>query len=179
MRMLGEMATTLPDIGALTEYTRVALGDRAGFSSGWLYWYFWVIVVATAGATIVVQWWHVSVWSIALVLLISMMAVNVMSVKFYGEFEYWFASLKVAAIIVFILACVVYVLGIHPGEAKHFANLTGVGGFMPFGFASVLGAVPVVIFPSRAGTSRRLRRLSRRNRRRISRRLRGRLWFGC
>jgi AAT family amino acid transporter/GABA permease len=149
MRMLGEMATTVPHIGTFTEYIRVALGDWAGFSSGWLYWYFWVIVVGVetiAGATIVAEWWSAPVWAIALGLLAAMLAVNAMSVKSYGEFEYWFSSLKVAAIVVFIAGCVVYVAGVHPGEARHLANLTAVGGFMPKGFGAVLGAVPVVIF---------------------------------
>jgi AAT family amino acid transporter/GABA permease len=149
MRMLGEMATTFPQIGTFTEYIRLALGDWAGFSSGWLYWYFWVIVVAVetiAGATIIAQWWHVPVWLIALGLLAAMMCVNAMSVKSYGEFEYWFSSLKVGAIVVFIGGCLVYVAGVHAGEARHFANLTAAGGFMPHGFGAVLGAVPVVIF---------------------------------
>src|SRR5215813_5448468 len=59
MRMLGEMAMAWPDTGAFTEFSRRAMGNLAGFTSGWLYWYFWVIVVAfeaIAGAKILALW---------------------------------------------------------------------------------------------------------------------------
>jgi AAT family amino acid transporter/GABA permease len=149
MRMLGEMAITLPEVNAFTEYTRIALGDWAGFSTGWLYWYFWVVVVAVeaiAGATILARWVALPVWLMALGMLTAMMLVNVMPVRSYGEFEYWFSSLKVAAILVFIAIAGGYALGINQAHASTLENLTSGGGFMPFGFLSILGAVPVVIF---------------------------------
>ena len=107
LRALSEMAAARPDIGALTEFARLGLGNWAGFLSGWLYWYFWVAVVAVealAGAKIVHGWLPIApVWLIALGLLAAMMTTNLMSAKYYGEFEFWFASIKVAAIIAFIL----------------------------------------------------------------------------
>jgi GABA permease len=72
MRMLGEMALANPGIGSFTEYTRIGLGNWAGFTNGWLYWYFWVIVVAVeavAGAGILQRWIPAPVWAIGLVLL--------------------------------------------------------------------------------------------------------------
>ena len=107
MRMLGEMATANPSTGSFSDYARAAMGDWAGFSVAWLYWYFWVVVVgfeAVAGAA-VMQFWlpDVPLWLMALVLMILMTGTNLLSVGSYGEFEYWFAGIKVAAIIVFLL----------------------------------------------------------------------------
>jgi AAT family amino acid transporter/GABA permease len=148
MRMLGEMALAVPGVGAFTEYARIGLGNWAGFTSGWLYWYFWVIVVAVeavAGAAILQRWIPAPVWMIGLVLLSVMTLINLLSVKSYGEFEFWFASIKVAAIIVFIAIGAAYVFGFgHTGSA--IANLTSNRGFMPFGAMSIFAAVPTVIF---------------------------------
>ncbi|AFT88674.1 amino acid permease [Paraburkholderia phenoliruptrix] len=148
MRMLGEMALAVPGIGSFTEYARIGLGDWAGFTSGWLYWYFWVIVVAVeavAGAAILQRWIPAPVWMIGLVLLSVMTFINLMSVKSYGEFEFWFASIKVAAIIVFIAIGAAWVFGFgHTHSA--WSNLTASKGFLPFGTMSVFAAVPTVIF---------------------------------
>ncbi|SAK48795.1 putative GABA permease [Caballeronia temeraria] len=148
MRMLGEMALAVPGVGSFTEYARIGLGNWAGFTSGWLYWYFWVIVVAVeavAGAAILQRWIPAPVWVIGLVLLSVMTVINLLSVKSYGEFEFWFASIKVAAIIAFIAIGAGYLLGFgHTGSAV--THLTGNRGFLPFGAMSVFAAVPTVIF---------------------------------
>jgi GABA permease len=91
MRMLGEMATANPATGSFADYARQALGGWAGFSVGWLYWYFWVIVVgfeAVAGGKILQRWIPgVPLWALALALMILMTATNLFSVASYGEFE--------------------------------------------------------------------------------------------
>ncbi len=148
MRMLGEMALAHPGVGSFTEFTRLGLGDWAGFTNGWLYWYFWVIVVAVeavAGAGILQRWIPAPVWVIGLVLLSVMTAVNLLSVKSYGEFEYWFASIKVAAIIVFIVVGASYLFGFSSWHQTA-AHLSGDRGFMPFGAMSIFAGVPTVIF---------------------------------
>ncbi|BAO91619.1 amino acid permease [Caballeronia cordobensis] len=148
MRMLGEMALAVPGVGSFTEYARIGLGNWAGFTSGWLYWYFWVIVVAVeavAGAAILQRWIPAPVWVIGLVLLSVMTAINLLSVKSYGEFEFWFASIKVAAIIAFIAIGAGYLLGFGHTQGA-LAHLTGNRGFLPFGAMSVFAAVPTVIF---------------------------------
>ena len=69
MRMLGEMATANPSTGSFADYARNALGGWAGFSVGWLYWYFWVIVVgfeAVAGAKVINYWLHAPLWLLSL-----------------------------------------------------------------------------------------------------------------
>jgi len=149
MRMLGEMAAAYPETGAFTEFARQGLGHWAGFAAGWLYWYFWIMVVcieALAGASLLHSWIALPVWAWGLVLLAMMVGTNLWSTKSYGEFEFWFASIKVVAIVAFILVCGA-LLGLHaPGPAGRFGNLTAYGGFAPFGAMSVLGGVTSVIF---------------------------------
>jgi GABA permease len=149
MRMLGEMATALPNVRSFTEFARAGLGDGAGFVVGWLYWYFWVIVVpveAIAGAKILQNWMPFSQLQIGLGLMTIMTGVNLMSARSYAEFEFWFASIKVAAILVFVVIAASYAFGWTAPAGATFANLVNSGGFTPRGWIAVLGAVPAVFF---------------------------------
>jgi gamma-aminobutyrate permease len=150
MRMLGEMAVAMPQVRSFTEFARVGLGHWAGFAVGWLYWYFWVIVIpveAIAGALILHDWLPgLPTWVVGAGLMALMTGVNLMSARSYGEFEFWFASIKVAAIIVFILMAGAFAFGITNPAGATFGNLTAHGGFMPFGILSVLAAVTTVFF---------------------------------
>jgi GABA permease len=149
MRMLAEMAVANPSTGSFADYSREALGHWAGFSVGWLYWYFWVIVVgfeAIAGAKIVQYWLEVPLWLCALVFMVLMTATNLFSVKSYGEFEFWFAGIKVAAIVVFIAIGGCFVFGLWPGRSMDFSNLTDHGGFLPMGASVITVSIVTVIF---------------------------------
>jgi GABA permease len=149
MRMLAEMVTAAPEAGSFTEYARLGLGHWAGFVSGWLYWYFWVVVVAievVAGAQIMHEWIDVPVWQIGLVLLIALTAVNLLSTRTFGEFEFWFASIKVAAIVAFIVIAAAYAFGLTRPGGSLISNLYQHGGFAPFGFVAVMSGVTTVIF---------------------------------
>lgn len=149
MRMLAEMAVANPSTGSFADYARNAMGNWAGFSVGWLYWYFWVIVVgfeAIAGAKIIQYWVDAPIWLTALLLLIAMTATNLFSVSSFGEFEYWFAGIKVAAIVAFILLGSLYVVGLWPQKSLDFSNLTAHGGFFPHGVSAITVGVVTVIF---------------------------------
>ena len=157
MRMLGEMAVAMPAVGSFYEYARLAFSDRpsggalAGFLTGWMYWYFWVIVVAleaVAGAGLIRYWLpDAPSWLISLTLLLSLTVTNLVSVRSFGEFEFWFASIKVAAIVVFLLLATLYVAGLWPGVAPSIANLTAHGGFAPNGLLPIFtGAVAATGF---------------------------------
>ena len=157
MRMLAEMAVAIPAVGSFYEYARLAfadrpvLGDLAGFLSGWMYWYFWVIVVAleaVAGAGLIRFWLpDAPSWLVSLALLVALTVTNLFSVKGYGEFEFWFASIKVAAIAVFLVVGGLFVLGIWPGGTGHWSGLLAYGGFAPNGILPVLtGAVATTGF---------------------------------
>lgn len=154
MRMLSEMALAAPGTQSFQDFARLGLGPWAGFVTGWLYWYFWVIVVAIeaiAGGVILSHWIALPTWELGVGLLAILTGVNLFSARSYGEFEFWLSSLKVAAILAFILLTGAYVLGLGgvvglgaPGT--HFANLTAHGGFMPNGVTSVLAGTTSVIF---------------------------------
>jgi GABA permease len=148
MRMLGEMAVANPAVGSFVEYSRRALGSWAGFSVGWLYWYFWAIVLAieaVAGATILQRWIDAPMWLMSLVLMTLLTLTNMWSVRSYGEFEFWFASIKVAAIIAFIAIAAGWLLGIG-GDSPGLSNLTAHGGFFPEGAITALSGVVIVVF---------------------------------
>jgi GABA permease len=149
MRMLAEMAVANPSTGSFADYSRKALGDWAGFSVGWLYWYFWVIVIgfeAIAGAKIIQYWVDIPLWLWALILMALMTTTNLLSVSSFGEFEFWFAGVKVAAIIVFIGVGSLYVLGLWPHRSADFSNLWAHGGFLPKGFGAITVGIVIVIF---------------------------------
>ncbi|WP_343601828.1 amino acid permease [Mycobacterium sp.] len=148
MRMLGEMASANPATGSFADYARQALGEWAGFSVGWLYWYFWVIVVgfeAVAGGRVVGYWIDAPLWLLSLVLMLAMTATNLISVSSFGEFEFWFAGIKVATIVVFLGVGSLFVLGLWPSRHLDLSNLMGHGGLFPHGVATIFGAVAVVI----------------------------------
>ena len=149
MRMLGEMAAANPSTGSFADYAAKALGSWAGFSVGWLYWYFWVIVVgfeAVAGGKVLNYWFHAPLWLLSLCLMVLMTATNLFSVSSFGEFEFWFAGIKVATIVLFLGIGAVFVLGLLPGHHGDLSNLTAHGGFFPKGVAAVFAAIVVVIF---------------------------------
>jgi GABA permease len=149
MRMLGEMAMTLPQVRSFTEFARAGLGGWGGFVAGWLYWYFWMIVVpveAIAGANILHGWLGLPPLVLGLALMAVMTAVNLMSARSYGEFEFWFASIKVAAIVVFIALAAAYAFGLTPRGGNTFGNLTAYGGFAPKGIIAVLSGAVTVYF---------------------------------
>ena len=154
MRMLGEMATALPKVRSFTEFAREGLGDGAGFVVGWLYWYFWVLVVpveAIAGAKILQSWFiklgmPLPPLPIGIGLMTIMTCVNLMSARSYAEFEFWFSSIKVSAILVFIALAACYALGLTAPNGSTFGNLVGYGGFTPHGWIAVVATVPTVFF---------------------------------
>src|ERR687896_543846 len=150
MRMLGEMAVAQPSVGSFSDYSRMALGNWAGFSVGWLYWYFWAIVVgfeATVAASILTQYIPgIAPWLMSLILVLLLTATNLYSVGSYGEFEFWFAGIKVAAIIIFIAAAALFVIGLLPGGGIGLSNLYDEGGFFPNGGLVMFSGVVTVIF---------------------------------
>ncbi|PGH50369.1 amino acid permease [Streptomyces sp. Ru87] len=151
MRMLGEMASAMPSSGSFSAYADRALGRWAGFTIGWLYWFFWVVVLAveaTAAAAILTGWVPaVPQWAWALLVMVVLTGTNLASVGSYGEFEFWFAGIKVVAICVFIVVAALAAAGLLPGtDAVGTANLTGHGGFLPNGPGAILSGMLLVVF---------------------------------
>ena len=150
MRMLGEMAVARPAVGSFMEYARQGLGDWAGYLIGWLYWYFWVGVIAfeaVVGGAILSGWFPaVPQWVFSIIVLLVFTGANLVSLRSFGETEFWLASVKVAAIVVFLGVGILFALGAWPGATFSVQNLWVNDGFAPQGWWAVVGGVAIVIF---------------------------------
>jgi aromatic amino acid permease len=143
MRMMAEMTAALPSSGSFSEHAGRALGPWAGFVTGWLYWGALVVVLAvesTAAAIIVAdRLVPVPQWTLVLVFMTVFTAVNLTAVRNFGEFEFWFALLKVAAIVVFLVVGVLAMVGVLPGGGA------GSGELLPHGWHGVLFGLLVAV----------------------------------
>lgn len=151
MNALGEMAAAKPASGAFSVYAADAMGPTAGATVGWLWWLQLVIVIAAeavgAAGLLATVWPVLPVPALALAFMLVFTAINLMGVRNFGEFEFWFAILKVAAILVFIAIGIALLAGWLPGVASPgVSNFTANGGFAPKGLAGVGAALLVVIF---------------------------------
>ncbi|WP_267408157.1 amino acid permease [Snodgrassella sp. B3800] len=152
MRMLGEMAVAHPDSGSFSTYADIAIGRWAGFSIGWLYWYFWALLMgweAYVAGKILNNWFPlIPIWGYMLAVTIALVIINLMDVKNYGEFEFWFALIKVVAIVLFLIIGSLAIMHLWPwgqADAQGWSHLTGQG-FMPNGISSVVTALLGVMF---------------------------------
>ncbi len=152
MRMLGEMAVASPDTGSFSTYANRAIGPWAGFTIGWLYWWFWVLVIpleAIAAAAILHSWFPaIDTWMFALSITCALTLTNLYSVARYGEFEFWLSLVKVVAIIAFIVVCAIALAGALPTtQVSGLGTLiSSNGGFAPNGYSPVLGALLTTMF---------------------------------
>lgn len=151
MRMMGEMAVAFPDAGSFSVHAERAIGRWAGFTVGWLYWILMSVVLAieATGAAAIVHVWvpAVGTWVWVLLFMAGLTAANLAAVRMFGEFEYWFACLKVGAILGFLVLGGLAVAGALPGvEAAGLGNLTAHGGFLPRGWDGVLSGLLSVVF---------------------------------
>ncbi|QEO17905.1 amino acid permease [Acetobacter vaccinii] len=149
MRMLGEMVTADPGRGSFVEYIRIAHGDRVGFTSGWLYWFFWVVVLgseAIAGAMLLQDWVNLPVWVLSIGLIIILKLINFAAPRVFGECEFWLSGVKVFSIVAFIAIAVLYVLHVFGAATPPMHNFLDHGGFFPHGFIAVLSLIPTILF---------------------------------
>jgi amino acid transporter, AAT family len=149
MLVLSEMAIAIPTAGSFGTYAQLYLGPWAGFVVRYTYWAVQVMAIggeATA-AGLYMQFWlpNIPVWVWVVVFSAGLVLVNALSVNVFGTFEYWFAMIKVVAIIAFIITGLIVIFGIH-GVSTASHNYVGHGGFFPHGLSGVWLAVLVAIF---------------------------------
>lgn len=150
MTSLAEMAAFIPISGSFSTYTSRFVDPSLGFAVGWNYWYNNAIILALelSASSLIMKYWlpHVPgiVWSASFLVII--FALNILSVKGYGEAEFWFSIIKVATIVVFIVVGLLMIFGIMSGHSGGFSNLTQ--GEAPFkgGLLSIFSVFMVVGF---------------------------------
>ncbi|QAX81886.1 amino acid permease [Candidatus Pseudomonas adelgestsugas] len=152
MRALGEMAVYNPVAGSFSRYAQDYLGPLAGFLVGWNYWFLWLVTCMaeiTAIAVYMGIWFqNVPRWIWAMAALASMSTINLIAVKTFGEFEFWFALIKIFTIIAMMIggiSIIAFGFG-NNGVALGITNLWVHGGFMPNGVTGVLMSLQMVMF---------------------------------
>lgn len=138
MRALGELVIHRATSGAFVSYMREFYGERAAFVTGWMYWLNWALtgIAELSAVGIYVQYWFPAMpaWGTVLVALAVVLAVNLLSARAFGEFEFWAALAKVGAIVIFLVVGTVFVLarlnvGTHRAGVDNLWN--NPGGFWP------------------------------------------------
>ena len=152
MRALGEMAVHNPVSGSFSRYAKDYLGPLAGYITGWNYWFLWVVTCMaeiTAVGVYMKMWFpDTPSWIWALAALVIMTLVNLIAVKAYGEFEFWFALIKIVAILAMIfvgLGVIIFGIG-NGGVAVGISNLWTNGGFAPNGISGIFMSLQMVMF---------------------------------
>lgn len=150
MRQLGEMVAQEPVAGSFSHFAYKYWGDFPGFLSGWNYWVLYVLVSMaelTAVGTYVHFWWpSVPAWVSALVCFVIINGINLANVKAYGETEFWFAIIKVVAVIGMILFGGYLLVSGQGGPQASVSNLWSHGGFFPHGFSGLFMMLAVIMF---------------------------------
>lgn len=150
IRALGEMTVHEPNVGSFSHYAFKYFGHYAGFISGWNYWFNYIIVCMlelTATTMFLDYWFHAPHWITSLIALIIFAIINLRSVKLFGEFEFWFAGVKVAVIITLIALGIFLLSSEYHHQNSNIENLWMLpGGFFAYGIKGFLLSFVVVIF---------------------------------
>ncbi|QGW20378.1 amino acid permease [Stutzerimonas degradans] len=150
MRQLGEMIVEEPVAGSFSHFAHQYWGPFAGFMSGWNYWVLYVLVgmaELTAVGKYVQFWWpEIPTWATAAAFFVLINLINLTNVKAFGEAEFWFAIIKVAAIIGMILLGLFLLFSGQGGEQASISNLWSHGGFFPNGIHGLIMALAIIMF---------------------------------
>jgi len=152
MRALGELLLSNTEYHTFIEFVQDYMGEKTAFVTGWTYWFCW-ISVAMADITAVgiyVKYWFPSIeaWIPSLITLIILLLMNLLTVKLFGELEFWFACIKVIAIIALIVLGLYFILTGQPTSVgvASFSNLWSHGGWFPKGMDGFIQSFQMVVF---------------------------------
>lgn len=152
MRALGELLLSNTNYHTFVEFIQEYMGDKIAFITGWTYWFCWVSV-AMADITAVgmyVQFWlpHIPLWVPSAVVLVLLVLMNLFTVRLFGELEFWFALIKVAAIVALILVGLYFIIQGHPttNGVAAFSNIWSHGGWFPKGISGFIQSFQMVVF---------------------------------
>lgn len=152
MRALGELLLSNTNYHSFVAFVYDYLGKRAAFITGWTYWFCW-ICIAMADLTAVglyVSFWFPSVpqWLPGLLALILLLVMNLATVKLFGEMEFWFALIKIIAILALIITGII-LISVHKSTSTGYASISNLyshGGFFPNGFHGFILSFQMVVF---------------------------------
>ena len=154
MRAMGELLLSNLEYKSFTDFTYDLLGPAAGFFVGWTYWFCWVVIgmadiIAITGYT--QFWWpDVPLWLPGLFCIVIMAGMNLLTVKLFGEMEFWFALIKIIAILLLVVVglFLVFTGFVDPssGEKASFAHLWNKGGLFPNGIGGFFSAFQIAVF---------------------------------
>ncbi|MGW1074455.1 amino acid permease [Streptomyces sp. NPDC002537] len=154
VRALGELVLYRPSSGAFVSYAREFMGEKGAYTAGWLYFLNWAttgIADITAVATYTHYWGMFSSipqWVLALIALAVVLTVNLISVKYFGEMEFWFAIIKVGALVLFMIIGIFLLMTQHDvgGSTPGLSNIVDHGGLFPAGVMPMLLVIQGVVF---------------------------------
>ncbi|MER7735031.1 amino acid permease [Streptomyces erythrochromogenes] len=154
VRALGELVLYRPSSGAFVSYAREFMGEKGAYTAGWLYFLNWstTTVADITAAAVFAHYWSaftdVPQWILAFTALAIVLTANLISVKYFGEMEFWFAIVKVGALVIFMLVAIYLLVTSHPidGHTPGLATITGNGGLFPSGVLPMLLVVQGVVF---------------------------------
>jgi aromatic amino acid transport protein AroP len=150
MRQLGEMVVEEPVAGSFSHFAYKYWGNFAGFASGWNYWVLYVLVamaeLSAVGKYIQFWWPDFPTWASAAIFFVLINAVNLTNVKVFGEMEFWFAIIKVIAVIAMILFGGWLLFSGTGGPQATVRNLWEQGGFMPNGLGGLVMVMAIIMF---------------------------------
>ncbi|NDJ57642.1 L-asparagine permease [Enterobacteriaceae bacterium 4M9] len=154
LRALGELVLHRPSSGSFVSYAREFLGEKASYVAGWMYFLNWAMtgIVDITAVALYMHYWgtfgDVPQWVFALGALVIVGAMNMIGVKWFAEMEFWFALIKVLAIVIFLVVGTVYLGTGKPidGNATGFHLITDNGGLFPHGLLPALVLIQGVVF---------------------------------
>ena len=152
VRAMGELVMYRPSSGSFVSYSREFLGEKAAFFAGWMYFLNWAMtgIADVTAAGVYVQFFAPDVprWIPALGALLLVLVINMVSVKLFGEMEFWFAAIKVAALVAFMVIAIVVLVTRQPvaGHVTGPSLIAENGGLFPSGLLPALMILQGVVF---------------------------------
>ncbi|MGD8203752.1 D-serine/D-alanine/glycine transporter [Pantoea sp. FN0305] len=153
MRAMGELLLSNLEYKSFSDFAADLLGPWAGYFTGWTYWFCWVVtgIADVVAISSYFQLWFpdFSIWMSALLCVVAFLALNIVTVKLFGELEFWFAIIKIVAIVALIVTGIVLVAMHYPspgGGTASLSNIWNEGGMFPKGLSGFFAGFQIAVF---------------------------------
>ncbi|MCZ9309662.1 amino acid permease [Corynebacterium uberis] len=157
LRNLGELVVYRPSSGSFVSYAREFYGEKAAYATGWMYWFNWAMTAVADGTAIAIyiKWFGqysqfiagLPQWLLALTVVLLVLALNLVSVKLFGELEFWFSAVKIGALTLFLIIGIFFVIfGSPSGQPVGLSLISDAGGWFPNGVLPAVIVIQGVVF---------------------------------